>query len=522
MNGGVVKLDALTDTDRTRAEHDYLLFIGKAGLILAGVGGIKICYVAAGVEGIDHAERGDDTAFAAQLVYINLGEVPEQCDVLIREAHDLCLAQQREIVRRGSELLLHINDARDTLEKQLGYHGSLMQTLDALAAAQELRYRIYIVVMEHRNVRQQLSAAYRIEALETEMAHTYLERTDRFKEALLKGRADTHDLTRCLHLRTESIRNGSKLIEREARELCNDIVEARSDSCRAARNGYLGKGHADRYLCGNARDGITARFGGKRGGARNSRIDLDEIIAARAGIERKLDIAAAGYLEFTDDAQRTVAEHVAVAVGERENGCNDDGVAGVNADRVDIFHAADRDGVIVAVAHYLELYLLIALDALLDEHLMNGRECERIRSKLLKLRSILGKAAASTSESERGTQNYRVADALCRSSRLLDIIGYLGRDDRLAYRLAHLLEQFSVLCALDALAARTEQLNTAFAEDALLLELHCKVKTGLSADAGNYRVGALVTDYLCYIFKRKRLHVHLVRDGGIRHDRRGV
>ena len=189
---------------------------------------------------------------------------------------------------------------------------------------------------------------------------------------------------------------------------------------------------------------------------------------------------------------------------------------------VHVFHTANGNGAVVAVAHNLKLYFLISLYALFHKHLMHGRELKRVHSNLNQLVFVVCKAAARAAESKRRAQNHGITDFGSRLFCLLEAVGYLGRNNGLAYRLAHLLKQLPVLCALDALAACAEQLHSALLEHALLFKLHSEIKSRLSAYAGNDGVGTLVAEYLCDILERKRLHINLVGDRGIRHNSRGV
>jgi hypothetical protein len=66
----------------------------------------------------------------------------------------------------------------------------------------------------------------------------------------------------------------------------------------------------------------------------------------------------------------------------------------VDADGVDVLHAADRDRVVGAVAHDLELDLLVALDGLLHEHLVHRGELEGVRADLAELLLVVREAAA--------------------------------------------------------------------------------------------------------------------------------
>ena len=66
----------------------------------------------------------------------------------------------------------------------------------------------------------------------------------------------------------------------------------------------------------------------------------------------------------------------------------------MNAYGVDILHTADGYCMVVGVTHNLKLYLFIALNALLDKNLMNGRKLECVYTYLDKLLLIVCKSAA--------------------------------------------------------------------------------------------------------------------------------
>ena len=209
-------------------------------------------------------------------------------------------------------------------------------------------------------------------------------------------------------------------------------------------------------------------------------------------------------------------------VVQGHDGGDHDGVAGVHAHGVDVLHAADGDGVVLAVAHDLELDLLVALDALFNQHLMHRGEAEGVDGGLHQLLLAVGKAAAGAAQGERGAQHHRVADLLGGLHGLLHGVGDLGGNDRLADLLAQLLEQLAVLGALDAGAAGAQKLHLALLQNALLLQLHGQIQTRLTADAGDDRVRALVAQDARHVLQGQRLHVHLVRDDGVGHDRGGV
>ena len=153
---------------------------------------------------------------------------------------------------------------------------------------------------------------------------------------------------------------------------------------------------------------------------------------------------------------------------------------------------------------------------------MNGREPEAVCSDLDKLLFVVGKAAAGSPESECGTENDGISDTLCRFLCFFDAVCYFRGNYRLAYRLAKLLEQLSVLGSFNAFSTRSEKLGVTFTQNAFLFELHCEIESGLTADAGKDGVGTLIAKNLCNVFERKRLHIYLVRNGGVGHDGSGV
>ena len=209
-------------------------------------------------------------------------------------------------------------------------------------------------------------------------------------------------------------------------------------------------------------------------------------------------------------------------VGQSLGRANHDGVAGVDADGVQVFHVADGDGRVVFVADDLVLDLLEALDALFNQHLVHRGEGEAVSEHCDKFFLIVREAAAGSAEGKCRAKHDGVTDFRSNA----DTVRFVGGDVRgkhgLAELLAELLEQLAVLRALDGRGVGAEKLHAAFREDAFLLQLHRKVKTGLTADAGQKSVRALVADDLCDKFKRQRFHVDLVRDGGVGHDGCGV
>ena len=239
-------------------------------------------------------------------------------------------------------------------------------------------------------------------------------------------------------------------------------------------------------------------------------------------MQRELHVAAALDLELADDLDGGVVEHLQIVIVQGKYGGYHDAVAGVHAHGVHVLHAADGDGVVVGIPHDLEFDLLEALDALLHQHLVHGGELEAVGADLDQFLFVVGKPAAGAAQGERRAQHHGIADLLCSFLRFFQTIGYFGGDHRLADGLAHLLEQLPVLRPLDGRKRRAQQLHPALLQNALLFKLHGQVQARLAADAGHDGVRTLVAQDLGDVFQGQGLHVHLVRDGGVRHDGGGV
>ena len=440
----------------------------------------------------------------------------------VGEAHDLCLAEDLHILYVFLQGLLEVDDLLQRFEEERRDHCQFAKRLDAFAAAEQFRDCEDAVGAEFLQICMNVFIRHLVKLCHVEVADTGFKRTDRLQEAFLQCGADAHDFAGCLHLGAEHIRCQRELVEREARELCDKVIERRFDCGGSACDRNILECHADRDLCGDAGNRITACLGSQRRGTRYTRIDFDQIVFAGVRIQRELHVAAAGDLKLADDLDRAVIQHLQIMIIERKDRCDDDTVTGMHADRVDVLHAADRDRMVIGVTHDFKFDFLVSLDGLLNENLMNRGKLEGIVSDFNEFLLVVRKAAAGAAERERRTEDYRVADIERSFLCLFDGVGDFRRNDRLADRLAHFLEELTVFRTFNTVAAGADQFDTALFQNALLLQLHREIQTGLSADARQDRIRTLIAQDLCDIFQCQRLHVYLVRDRCIGHDRRRV
>ena len=522
MNRAVVKFHALPDADGAGAQHHDLFLVSENRIIFSAVTGVEIGDVLAGMQGIHHAEHGHNAVLFPQRIHLGIPDMPQFPDLLIAKAHDLGLPQHLHIPRCRGQALFHVRDLLNALKEQAGNHGLFVHRFKGHPAPDQFRHGVQPVRMEIGDVLKQLFLGPCIKLGQVQVAYARFKAPHALEHALLQRAPDAHHLTRRLHLRSQQIAGRGELVKGEPRELGHDVVEARLHGRVAAGHRNLLQQHAHGHLGSYPGNGIAAGLAGQGGGTADPGIDLDQVVFAGIGIQRKLHVAAALDLQFTDDADGAVIEHLQVRVRQTQNRRHHHAVAGMHAHRVHIFHAADGNGPVAAVPHDLKLDFLIAPHALFHQHLVNRAQAERVGADLNELLLIVGKAAAGAAQGKGRPQHHRIADIKSGLFRLLQVIRDFAGDDRLADALAHFLEQFPVLCPFNALAGGSQELYAAFLQHTLALQLNRQIQAGLSADARNNGIRALIAQNLGNVLKCQRLHVYLVRNGGIGHDGRRV
>ncbi len=191
------------------------------------------------------------------------------------------------------------------------------------------------------------------------------EAAQRLLQRLLEGAADRHRLADRFHLRGESVVGAGELLEGEARNLGDDVVDRRLERRRRRPSRdlvpELVQRVADRELRGDLRDRETGRLRGERRGARHARVHLDHEHAPVLGIDGELDVRSPALdADLAQHGDRGVAHALVFLVGERLGRSHRDRVAGVNAHRIEVLDRADDDAVVLAVPHHLHLVFLPA------------------------------------------------------------------------------------------------------------------------------------------------------------------
>ena len=189
---------------------------------------------------------------------------------------------------------------------------------------------------------------------------------------LLECAAYGHHLADTLHRRAEQFRHAVELVQVPARDLADDVIQRRLEACRGDlrhRILYLVQAVSETELRRHECQRITRSLRREGARTRQSGIDLDDTVILRLGIQSILHVALAHDTYVSDDAYGDGTELMVLAVGERLRRSHDQTLARMYSERVKVLHVADRDTVVIAVAHDLVLDLLPTLERLLNKYL---------------------------------------------------------------------------------------------------------------------------------------------------------
>jgi hypothetical protein len=361
---------------------------------------------------------------------------------------------------------------------------------------------------------------------EVELRAALLERAHRLEESGAEVPAQRHDLAHALHRGREGGVRRGELLEREAGDLDDDVVERGLERRRGDLRDVVGdlvERVADRQLRGDLGDREARRLRRERGRPGHARVHLDDDDAAGPRVDRVLDVAAARVdAHLADDRDADVAHPLVLAVREGECRGDRDRVARVDAHGVDVLDRADDHDVVRLVAHELELVLLPAQDALLEQDLVRDGVVQPVAGDPAQVVLVVGQAGPQAAHREGRADDQGIPQLLRTREDVVHRVADDGPGGFSANVLDDVLELLAVLAALDRLDVRADELDVVRIEDARVVEGDRGIEGGLAAQGGQERVGALLRDDRLDDAGVDRLDVRDVRDVRIRHDRRGV
>ena len=194
----------------------------------------------------------------------------------------------------------------------------------------------------------------------------------------------------------------------------------------------------------------------------------------------------------------------------------------MDAHGVDVLHGADLDDVAGGVPHDLELDLLPAGDAPLDEHLVNPGQVQAAVTDLPQRDLIIGDAAAGAAQGIGGTNDHGVADFVGEGNSVLYGVDHLGGDAGLTDGFHAVLKTLAVLCLVDGGGAGAQKAHAVLLQGAVLIQSHSQVQACLAAHVGQKGVGALLLNDLGDRGQVHGLDVDVVGNILVRHNGGGV
>ena len=546
MTAAIIELDPLTDPVRPAAENDDLLSVRRRRLTFRRraergfVGRIHIGrgrgeFGRAGVDALvnrPHAER------LAQRPHIRLFLARQRREPRIREARRLERPEIRGVARQPMRphLALQRHNVGELTQEPGVDFGRLESLLDAHAEPQRLSDLQQPVRRRRADGRaQHIGVVALAEALDLDLVEPgqpRLQRAQSLLQRFRKGPPNRHRLADRLHRGGEHRIGAGEFLEGEARNFRDDVIDRRFERGRRRAPGNvvgdLVQRVAHRQLRRDLGDGESRRLRRQRRGARHARVHLDHDHLAVLGIDRELDVGAAGLdADLAQHRQRGVAHDLIFLVRQCQRRGDGDGIPGMHAHRVDVLDRADDDAIVRVIADHLHLEFLPAEHALLDQHFGGGRSVDPALDDLDELGLVIGDAAAGAAHREARTDDRRQADILQRRQRRrkrLDVMRARRRKTDLGHRLA---EPLAILRLVYGVGRRADHLDVVLLQHAHFLQREGGVQRRLPAHGrqqrktAGYFVALLRNDFGDHL-RSDRLDVGPVRHVRVGHDRRRI
>ena len=211
-------------------------------------------------------------------------------------------------------------------------------------------------------------------------------------------------------------------------------------------------------------------------------------------------------MAHTLDSQ--LLQHLHLVVTQRAGRSNHDGLTRMNAQRIEVLHRGNREAVVVGIADNLELYLLPALQALLDQYLRSKGECTL--GNLLERLFVRTHARTQTAQCISTAYHNRVTYAASSGNGILHSLASL-RNRNLQVHLLQLLDkQVAVLGVHDSLNARAKHLDPVFLQRTVQIQLRTAVQCRLTAECQQYAVRTFLLYNFCYKKGIDREEINLI------------
>ena len=532
VDAAVIELDALADAVRTAAEHDHLAALGLRRLVVLAERAVVVRRLRHKLRGtgVHQAVAALDAELDPAVKHLALETPHEVRNLAVGVALELRLLHQLKGNVLHPELLnplLRFNEVLDLTQEPRVDLGLLPDGLHRDAQLDRVVEVEQAVPGRELERMQDGVLIAQLAPICAEAVALNLQRLARLLERLLEAPADAHHLAHRLHLQAKLAVAAVELVEVPARDLDDDVVERRlEERAGGARDrvGQLVEVVADGQLRGDFGNRVARGLGRQRGRPAHARVDLDgDDVLLLIRRHRELHVAAAGK---RPDGVHHVDGHVAHplegGVRQRHRRRHRDGVARVDAHRIEVLDGADDDHVVVGVAEQLELELLPPHQRLVDHHLVDRRDVQCAGQQLIELLRVVHHGRPRPTERERRPDAQRETELLRGLLALEEALRRGLRRHRHADFAHQLAEALAVLGDVDRVDVDPDHLHPILLPDAHLLAGDREVQRGLAAHRGQHRIDVVQLEHLLDGGRLERLEVDVVRHDRVGHDGGGV
>ena len=233
------------------------------------------------------------------------------------------------------------------------------------------------------------------------------------QQGLFEGAADGHHFAHRFHLGGEGLIGLWEFFEGEARDFDHAVIDRGLERGWRLVGDVVGdliEGIADRQLGGDPGDGEASGLGGQGRAARYARVHLDDHHAAILGVDRELDVGAAGLdADLANNLGGRIAHALIFFVRQRLGRGHGNAVAGMHAHGVEIFDRADDHHIVAQIAHDLQLEFFPAEHRLFDENFVVWTGAQSPLHVLGELLLVIGDVPTRAAQREGGANDHRKA-----------------------------------------------------------------------------------------------------------------
>ena len=282
---------------------------------------------------------------------------------------------------------------------------------------------------------------------------------DGLHQSHLKGGGDGHDLAGGFHLGAQLPAGTGEFVKGPLGNLHHHIVQGGLKAGAGFAGDVVGnliQGVAQGNPGADLGDGVARGFGSQGRGPGHPGVDLNHGIFKAVRIQCELAVAAAHNADFRDDVQGRAAKHLIFLVRQGQGWGHHNGVAGVNAHRVEILHGAHGNHVSRSVPDGFKLNFLPAGDAPLHQNLVNGGQGQTVVGDDGQFLRSGSNAAAAAAQGIGRADNDGVADFFCNPGGFFQSFGSGGGNHRLTHGRQGFPELLPVLGLFNCLNGRAQ------------------------------------------------------------------